>query len=227
MLVLLTTAVMIGGLAIAVLARLRARRNVESTRSVLVHVPIDRAWELVHDFPALFAAHGHGRPLLRVESASFDRGDDLSPRSVWTQRGTWAGRPYWAQIELLESTPPHSLAIRLVRDSLGSERGLLRHRGEIRLRAEGERSTKITWHLSARLHGLPLLIGRLLVPDRVDARLLDLSLRSLKASIDGGTRPAGVGRRTPPYPIPRRAGMSSSVPLNPSAREPVRAQQRP
>lgn len=225
-LVLVTAAVLFAGLAIVVLARLRACRTVESIRSVLVHVPIDRAWDLVRDFPALFAAHGRGRPLLRIESTRLDRGDGRSASSVWTQSGTWGGRPYWAEIEILRSDPPHSLAIRLVRDALGSERGLLRHGGELRLRAEGERSTKITWQLSARIHRLPMLLGRALAPERVEARLLDLSLRSLKVAIDGGTRPAGVGPSTP-FPIPGRATAIPPVTLGAPATGPVRVQQRP
>jgi len=225
---LVTAAVVFGGLAILVLARLRACRNVESTRSVLVHIPIDRAWELVRDFPALFAAHGRGRPLLRIEAIRLDRGDGRSAASLWRQRGTWAGRPYWAEIEILESAPPHALAIRLVRDSLGSERGLLGHRGEIRLRAEGEgmRSTKITWHLTARLRSLPMLLTLVLVPERARTRLLDLSLRSLKVAIDGGTRPAEAWPTTP-FPIPTRAATVPSVPRGPSARTSVRRRQRP
>lgn len=224
MFVLVTAVVIFGGLAILVLARLRACRVVASTRSVLVHVPIDRAWELVRDFPALFAAHGRGRPLLRVQSSRIDRGDGLSAASLWQQRGTWAGRPYSADIEVLESDPPHALAVRLVRDTLGSERGLLRYRGELRLRAESPRTTKITWQLSARIHGLPMLLARAFVPERVDARLLDLSLRSLKAAIDGGTRPAGVGKSAP-FPIPRRAA-TSSVPLGAPVSKPVQVQQQ-
>ena len=225
MLVLVTAAVIFAGLAIVVLARLRASRDVESIRSAVLHVPIDRAWELVRDFPSLFAAHGRGRPLLRIESSAIERGDGLSPRSVWSQRGTWGGRPYWAEIEILESTPPHSLAIRLVRDALGSERGLLRHRVEIRLRAEGERSTKITWHLSAHIHRLSLVVGRMLAPERTKARLLDLSLRSLKVAVDGGTHPAGAAH-SPAFPLTRSAGSPPGT-ANPSVREPIRAQQRP
>jgi hypothetical protein len=202
-LVLVTATVIFGSLVIALLARLRAIRVVSSTRSVLLHVPIDRAWEMVRDFPVLFAAHGRGRPLLRVQTSDLERGDGRSPHSVWRQRGTWNGRPYAARVEILEVDAPTALAVRLVGDNLRSERGLLRHRGELRLRAEGRRSTKVTWQLSARIHSLPMLFARLLVPERVEARLLDLSLRSLKAAVDGGTRPAGAGH-APAFPIPAR-----------------------
>jgi len=202
-LVLVTATMIFGGLAIALLARLRAIRVVHSTRSVLLHIPIDRAWELVQDFPALFAAHGRGRPLLRVQTSHLERGDGRTPHSVWLQQGTWGQRPYSARIEILEVAAPAVLAVRLVGDNLRSERGLLRHRGELRLHAVGERSTKVTWHLSARIHSMPMLFARLLAPERVEARLLDLSLRSLKAVVDGGTRPAGAGH-SPAFPLPAR-----------------------
>lgn len=204
-LMLVTATVIFAGLAIALLARLRAIRVVSSTRSVLLHVPIDRAWELVRDFPALFAAHGRGRPLLRVQTSTLERGDGRTPLSLWTQRGTWGRHPYSARIEILEVAAPTALAVRLVGDTLHSERGLLRHRGELRLHAVGERSTKVTWQLSARIHSLPMLFARLLAPERVEARLLDLSLRSLKGVVDGGTRPAGAGH-SPAFPLPARPG---------------------
>ena len=203
MLVQVTAAVILGVLVTFVLARLHASRKVESIRSVLLHVPIDRAWEAVRDFPALFAAHGRGRPLLLIQSSALQAGDGAAS-SVWRTQGTWAGRPYSADIEVLESAAPHVLAVRLVRDSLGSERGLHRHRGELRLRAVDDSSTKITWQLTARVHSLPMLLGRVLAPERVNARLLDLSLRSFKAAIDGGARPADAGH-APAVPIPRRA----------------------
>ena len=202
-LVLVLATVIFGGLAIALLARLRAIRVVSSTRSVLLHIPIDRAWELVHDFPALFAAHGRGRPLLKVHTSTLERGDVNTPHSVWRQQGTWGRRPYSARIEILEVAAPTALAVRLLGDNLRSERGLLRHRGELRLHAVGARSTKVTWQLSARIHSLPMLFARLLAPERVEARLLDLSLRSLKAVVDGGTRPAGAGH-SPAFPLPAR-----------------------
>jgi hypothetical protein len=210
-LVLVTATVICGGLAIALLARLRAIMVVSSSRSVLLHVPIERAWEMVRDFPVLFAAHGRGRPLMHVQASAVERGDGLTPHSVWRQHGTWGGRPYSARIEILDVDAPNALAIRLVGDNLKSERGLLRHRGELRLRPEGGRSTKVTWHLSARIHSLPMLFARLLAPERVEARLLDLSLRSLKAVVDGGTRPAGAGH-SPAFPLPaRRAVMTPPI----------------
>ncbi|HET8946207.1 MAG TPA: SRPBCC family protein [Candidatus Polarisedimenticolia bacterium] len=211
MLVLVTATLICGGLAIALLARLRAIRVVSSTRSVLLHVPIDRAWEMVRDFPALFAAHGRGRPLLSVQASTLEQGDGHTSRSVWRQRGTWGRHPYSARIEILEVEAPTALAVRFVGDNLRSERGLLRHRGELRLRAEGERSTKVTWQLSARIHSLPMLFARLLAPERVEARLLDLSLRSLKAAVDGGTRPAGAGH-VPAFPLPAR-GSAAAPPI--------------
>ena len=193
MLLLVTASLILAGLGAALGLKLRACRNVSSTRSVLLHVPIETAWDLVSDFPALFAAHGHGRSLLRVTTTALERGDGRAAGSVWVQGGTWEDRPYSARIEILEIEAPFLLAVRLLGDNLGSERGLLDHRGELRLRPGSEGSTKVTWRLSARLGGLRNLFARLLAPESVDARLLDLSLRSLKGAIDGGTRQAGAG----------------------------------
>jgi hypothetical protein len=224
-LVFMTASLILCGLVIAFLARLRTCRIVSSTRSVLLHIPIERAWELVRDFPSLFAAHGRGRPLLRITSSALEHGDGLTPRSVWRQSGTWDGRPYSARIEILEIEPRCALAVRLLGDNLGSERGLLRHRGEIRLRAEGERTTKVTWQLSARIHSVPMLFARLLVPERVEARLLDLSLRSVKMAIDGGTRPAGAGFKRA-FPLPTRRAATTPPLSTPPPRRPIEAQQQ-
>ena len=198
-----TAIVILAGLVAALLLLLRRCRVVSSTRSVLLHIPIDRAWDLASDFPALFAAHGRGRPLLRVTSSALERGDGRTAGSVWVQSGAWGRHPYRARVEIVEIEAPSLLAIRLLEDDRGSERALVRHRGELRLRAVSERSTKVTWHLSARCHGLPTMVERLLVPERVEARLLDLSLRSLKASIDGGTRKAAASPASEPLRAPQ------------------------
>jgi hypothetical protein len=202
-LLLVTASLVLAGLIAALLLRLRSCRVVSSTRSVLLHIPIESAWNVVSDFPALFAAHGHGRRFLRVTSSALEHGDGRTAGSVWLQSGTWGRRPYSARIEILAVEAPCLLAIRLIEDTLGSERGLLRHRGELRLRAVSERSTKVTWRLSARLDGLPNMLGRLFVPERVDARLLDLGLRSLKAAIDGGARPTFAAPVPEPFRSPQ------------------------
>src|SRR6185503_4196302 len=119
-LLLVTASLILAGLGAALGLKLRACRNVSSTRSVLLHVPIETAWDLVSDFPALFAAHGHGRSLLRVTTTALERGDGRAAGSVWVQGGTWEDRPYSARIEILEIEAPFLLAVRLLGDNLGS-----------------------------------------------------------------------------------------------------------
>lgn len=173
------------------LGRLIAGRELDETRSVILHLPFERAWDAVRNFPALHAAHTRGRPQLCIEKTLLHAGNGQGAGSVWRQSGRWDGVGYWADLEVTEWDPPHRMAVRLVHDSLATHRGLLRHRGELTLVPEGSSITKLTWRLSVRIGSLRLLLARLLWPERMRARLLDLGLRSVKRTIDALARDEG------------------------------------
>jgi len=173
------------------LGRLFAGREMDEARSVLLHLPFERAWDAVRDFPALHAAHTRGRPRLLIKETLLREGSGQGPRSVWRQSGRWGEVDYWADLEVTEWDPPHRMTVRLVRDSLATHRGLMRHRGELTLVPEGPAVTKLTWRLSVRIGTLRLLLVRMLWPERMRARLLDLGLRSVKRAIDGVARDEG------------------------------------
>jgi hypothetical protein len=158
-------------------------RRLETSRAIRVHIPLELAWAAVRDFGSLHAHHARGRPRLRIESSRLLQGDGTTPNSVWIQRGWWGDRPYWAEIELETFEPPHRLAVRLRRDALGTERGLRRHRCEIRLHGQDERETRIVLAIGARLNGLRLPCLSRLAPERLRSRLLDLGMRSVKHAV--------------------------------------------
>jgi hypothetical protein len=182
---------------------LAAGRRLGEARTVLLHLPCEKAWEEVRDFPALHAAHARGRPHLVIEQSVLRGGSGQGSGTVWRQEGWWGGQAYWAELEVTHWDPPHRLTVRLLRDSLATERGLLGHRGELTLVPEGPAVTKLTWRLSARIGVARLLLARLLWPERMRARLLDLGLRSVKRAIDGGARKAGraAGDAAPIAPV--------------------------
>lgn len=176
-------------LVVALLALFLSRRSLPGhTRSVILHLPQELAWETVRSFPALHAAHARGRQHLVIQETSQRKGQGPGAGSVWRQSGSWSGGRYWADLEMLEYDPPHRLSVHLLRDSLGTHRGVQRHRCDLTLVAEGPAATKLTWRLSARIVGARLVALGLISPDRLRARLLDLSLRSVKRSLDGRTR---------------------------------------
>lgn len=171
------------GLTVLWAITLVSSRRLETSRAIRVHLPLDLAWAAVHDFGSLHAQHARGRPYLRIESSRLLRGDGTTPQSVWIQRGWWGDLPYWAEIELLSFEPPRRLAVRLRRDALGTERGLRRHRCEIRLHGQDARETTIVLAIGARFTGwrLPCLVR--IAPERLRSRLLDLGMRSVKHAV--------------------------------------------
>jgi hypothetical protein len=176
-------------LVVALLALFLSRRSqLGYERSVILHLPEERAWEAVRDFPSLHAAHARCRQHLVIRETSLRHGKGPGAGSVWRQSGSWSGGRYWADLEVTEYDPPRRLSVRLLRDSLGTHRGVLRHHGILTLVSEGPAATKLTWRLSARIVGARLAVLGFLTPDRLRARLLDLSLRSVKRALDGHAR---------------------------------------
>ena len=185
-------------------------RRIDLCRSVLVHAGSETVWTYVSNVPALHAAHGRANEFGRIADWSLRHGDGDGPGSVWRARGTWASAPYWADVEIVSVVRWNEVAIRLLRDSLGTQRGLSDHRASLSLDVIGPDATKITWRLSARLRGPRLLAALILSPGRVRARLLDQGLRSLKVEIESATRarqetrplPHETGRLDVPAPAP-------------------------
>ena len=110
---------------------------------------------------------------------------------MWRQKGSWRGEGYWADLEVVAWDPPRRVALRLLRDSLSTHHGLITHRAEITLLPEGSEVTKLVWRLSAEIGSARLLASRLLQPDHLRVRLLDVGLRSLKRAIDDAARDEG------------------------------------
>jgi len=193
---------------IVVLALVMAGR-VDLSRSVLVHAPADRAWEFIRHFPTLHSRHGKARDLCPIAEWVLRRGDGESAGTVWRGLGTWGGTGYWADVEIVRNVPARELAVSLREDSLGTHRGLRGHLGSLTLEAVDAGTTKVTWRLRARLRGPRLLLERLGAGPRLQARLLDQGLRSLKVEIDGAARrvaedalqPAGRADAPPPRPM--------------------------
>lgn len=175
-------------LVVALAVLLSRRSLLGHERSVILHLPGERAWEAVHDFPSLHAAHARGRQHLVIRETAPRKGQGPGAGSVWRQSGAWSGGRYWADLEVTEYDPPRRLSVRLLRDSIGTHRGVLRHRCDLTLVDEGPAATKLTWRLSARIVSARLAVMGLVSPDRLRARLLDLSLRSVKRAIDGRAR---------------------------------------
>jgi hypothetical protein len=180
-------------------------RRMETSRAIRLHLPSDMVWAGVRDFGALHARHARGQPWLRIESSVLVEGDGRTAPSVWFQRGRWHDQPYWAEIELVTIEPPRCVAVRLRRDSLGTQRGLRKHRCELRLVSEGDRESKLVLIVAARFSGVRLPSLRRLAPDRLRPRLLDLSMRSVKHAVGAAevttAGPArGTGRPAGPQP---------------------------
>jgi hypothetical protein len=167
-------------------------------RSVLVHVPMAQAWKAIRHFPGLHERHGKARGLAAIEDWTLRRGDGESPGTIWRAHGRWGGAPYWADIEIVRADAGRELAITLVRDSLGTHRGLEGHLGSLTLEATAPGTTKLTWRLRARLRGPRLRLAHVLSAPRLRARLFDQSLRSIKVRMEQAIeRAAGVSGNTP------------------------------
>jgi polyketide cyclase/dehydrase/lipid transport protein len=171
-------------IALLVAVRINRGRACRETRSIRLHVPIDAAWERVRDYGALQMSHGRGRPRLAAASSELVRGDGRTPGSVWLQRGQCAGRPWWAEIEIVAVDPPRRIEVSLARDVFGTRSGLAYHRCILDLREAGPRETQVRFRLRARTRGARLTLARTFRRERLRARLLDVGLRSLKQEVD-------------------------------------------
>jgi len=170
--------------AVAVSLGLAIAGRLDLSRSVLVHAPTSRAWEFIRHYPTLHARHGKARDLCQINEWMLRRGQGEDAGTVWRALGTWGGAEYWADVEIIRVDPGKELAISLRRDSLGTHRGLRGHLGSLSLEAVAPDTTKLTWRLRARLRGPRLILERLVACPRLQARLLDQGLRSLKVEID-------------------------------------------
>jgi uncharacterized protein YndB with AHSA1/START domain len=172
------------------------RRRLDVTRSVQVHVPAGRVWEFVRHLPALHERHGKARDLCRITEWTLRHGDGEHAGSVWRAHGAWDDSDYWADLEIVKMDPGRQLAFTLRRDSLGTHRALRKHLGTLLLEEAGSGMTKITWRLRAELRMPRLLLARLRSRSRLQARLFDQGLRSLKVAIDNSEREATETGRT-------------------------------
>jgi hypothetical protein len=201
MLVVVTAIVILLFFALG-MARLVACREIDTRRTVVLHLPPEQVWRMASEIPALLAAHGRGRPVLDITGWRIVQGDGSRTGTIWRSEGTWDRRPYWSEIELVAIRAPYGLALRLVRDALGTERALLRHRVEMHVIEVCKGRTKLTWRLSARIHRVRTLFGRYFASERIEARLLDVSLRSVKVALelDGRARDRLAARVEPARP---------------------------
>jgi hypothetical protein len=173
-------------------------------------MPIEEAWKSIRDFGALHMAHGRGRPLVKIGSSTLLRGDGLEPGSIWRQRGTWDGANFFCEIEIVESEAPQRLVVSLHRDSFGTQQGLTRHRCIIDLAPFDAHSTRLRLRMTARLNNLRLVLGRTFSPERMQARLLDLGLRSLKLALEGAGATAAEAA-VMPLPMPVAAPFAEAI----------------
>lgn len=166
----------------AVHASLRALSRIRLHRSILVHVPVGRAWTRVSDLPYFLSTHGRVRGAAAIDDWSLREGDGRAVGSVW--RGTARDRSYWLDLQITRREPGDEIGFRLMRDSHRTHRALRRHQASIKLREVRSGMTKITWELHARLRGARLRLLRLFSPSTLNARLLDIGLRTVKASVE-------------------------------------------
>jgi len=201
---ILIAVILVATLLLVVL--MRTRRTLSLHRSVLLHAPVPLVWQQIEDFPGLLAQHGRGRTLGAFSRHDFVKGDPRSSGSVWRTRGTWSGSDYWVDGELVRVEAGREIVIRLLRDSLQTHHGLRGHVARLTLKANGPGTSKLTWELQARFRPTRLLWHRHCDRVRLNARLLDICLRSVKVDIDRGngnhddearvtTRPAGDDAR--------------------------------
>jgi hypothetical protein len=176
----LSLVLVLGGLVLFI----RATGRMDLRRSVLIHVPLANTWQTARNLPWLVSRHlkieGHGG----IDEWILREGDGAGVGSLWRGLGRWNGSPYWVDIEMAIVRTEHQLAITLQRDSLGTHLRAREHLGTLTLEQSGPGSTKATWHLTARLIGLRSRIERCIRARRLQARLLDLSLRSIKSDLE-------------------------------------------
>lgn len=186
----------------------RATTRLDFSRSVLVRAPIGTAWEFVRRVPEVLARHGKVRERGGLDDWALRHGDGEAAGSIWRGHGRWDAADYWADVELVRIHPEREVAVRLLRDSLGTHRGLRDHLGVMRLEPIAPGATKVTWVVRARLRGPRLRLVRILSPGALRARLLDQGLRSIKMAIEATLGPPGApeGTRRP------RAGAPEAAP---------------
>ncbi len=162
----------------------RSTGRMDLRRSVLIHVPLASTWRTARNLPWLVSRHlkieGDGG----IDEWILREGDGTGVGSLWRGLGRWNGTPYWVDVEMAIVRSEHQLAMTLQRDSLGTHLRVREHLGSLTLEQAGPGSTKATWHLTARLVGLRPRIERCIGARRLPARLLDLSLRSIKTDLE-------------------------------------------
>ena len=193
-------------------AAVSSGRRLNLRRTVLLHTPAHSAWEGIRCLPTLLARHGRIRDRGTIEDCLPLRGDADAPGAIWRARGTWGRRAYWAEIEVVRLEPGREVGVRLVRDSLGTHRGLGGHAGILTLEETGPGASKLTWRLRAELRSPRLRVARLVGSDRLAARLLDLGLRSVKVSLEQTAREAAEPSSPAPAGASGRADATSSDP---------------
>lgn len=212
------TAVILLVLLLAVLAAVTTGlvilRRLEVSRSVVVHASRDKVWEFVRHLPSLHERHGKARDLCDITGWTLRHGDGEGAGSVWRAKGAWNGADYWADLEIVKVDPGRQLAFTLRRDSLGTHRALRKHLGTLLLEETGSGTTKITWRLQAVLRMPRLLLARLSSRSRLQARLFDQGLRSLKVAIDNSVPDEPRAGR------PLDASPAADAPAPPPARTP-------
>ncbi|HET6277153.1 MAG TPA: SRPBCC family protein [Candidatus Polarisedimenticolia bacterium] len=171
---------------VLLLALMLTRRTLSLHRSVLLHAPVSHVWRCLEDFPRLLMQHGRGRTCGAFIQHAFVKGDPGSGGSVWRTRGSWAGCDYWVDAELVRVEAGREIVIRLLRDSMHTQHGLRGHIARLILQPNGPGTSKLTWDLQARFRPMHLLWQRHCDRGGLSTRLLDISLRSVKAAIDGG-----------------------------------------
>lgn len=212
--------VLVLGVLAAGAAGLLLLRRLELSRSVLVHASPERVWEFIRHLPALHERHGKARDLCHITGWTLRHGDGERSGSVWRAQGAWDGADYWADLEIVRVDPGRHLSFTLRRDSLGTHRALRKHLGRLLLEETENGMTKVTWRLRADLRISRLLLARLTSRSRLQARLFDQGLRSLKVAIDNsgpeesGAAPAAdtPPRTAAPAPPPARSPRHSGRP---------------
>ena len=216
-------AILIGLLAIILMSAaaggiFRSLSRLHLHRSILVHLPAERAWGRVSDLPYFVSRHGRVRGAAAIDEWSLREGDGHSVGSVW--RGTSRDRKFWVDLQITRRERVNEIAFRLIRDSYRTHRALRQHRASLKLQETNPGITKITWELQARFRGVRLPLLRLFTPSVIHARLLDISLRTVKASVEtleegqAAVASVGAGRARAGHP-PDSPGILDPSPSRP------------
>lgn len=201
--------------------------RIDLRRSVMVHVSLAQAWQAIRHFPGLHGRHGKARGLAAIENWTLRRGDGEGPGTIWRAHGRWRDALYWADVEIVRVDAGRELAITLIRDSLGTHRGLEGHLGSLTLEAIAPGTTKLTWRLRARLRGPRLRLAHVFSGPRLRARLFDQGLRSIKVRMEQ-TMAAGAAGSAPAAergPSPRPEAIENPLDEGPLPRSPERGSQ--